>query len=199
MLKLGMADMKWELFVASVDLFCRDGYGDVSIRDIANAVGIKSAAIYYHFKNKDEILEKIYEFYHENHLAVLPDLESILGLINQMPPHDIFKRSNHLFGDELNGLMIKIIQIAMRERNHDTRAAKLIEKFFIEIPNKYWNAILSKMIELDMIEPLDIKTWVVIFEHYDFTMILRTYTEHALTFKEWVEGREMLFNMIRCK
>jgi AcrR family transcriptional regulator len=36
-------------------LFARLGYNGVSMRDLASAVGVTPAALYYHFKNKDEL------------------------------------------------------------------------------------------------------------------------------------------------
>ena len=45
-----------EIVAVSARLFSRDGYRDTSIRDIATALDIKSASLYYHFENKDQIL-----------------------------------------------------------------------------------------------------------------------------------------------
>ncbi len=45
-----------EIVAVSARLFSRAGYRDTSIRDIATALGIKSASLYYHFANKDQIL-----------------------------------------------------------------------------------------------------------------------------------------------
>ena len=39
----------------SVDLFAQHGYANVSVRDIARAVGIKPASLYYHFANKQAL------------------------------------------------------------------------------------------------------------------------------------------------
>ena len=39
----------------SIKLFARSGYANVSVRDIANAVGIKPASLYYHFDNKQTL------------------------------------------------------------------------------------------------------------------------------------------------
>lgn len=36
-------------------LFARLGYNGVSMRDLASAVGVTPAALYYHYKNKDEL------------------------------------------------------------------------------------------------------------------------------------------------
>jgi AcrR family transcriptional regulator len=45
-----------EIVKVSARLFSRDGYRETSIRDIAAALDIKSASLYYHFANKDQIL-----------------------------------------------------------------------------------------------------------------------------------------------
>jgi AcrR family transcriptional regulator len=44
---------------AAIDLFSQRGYNDVSIRDIAAAVGIKESSIYKHYSGKEEILQKV--------------------------------------------------------------------------------------------------------------------------------------------
>ncbi|MDY3007381.1 TetR/AcrR family transcriptional regulator, partial [Anaerococcus porci] len=38
-------------------LFSKFGYSDVSMKDIANEVGIKAPSIYKHFKSKEEIFD----------------------------------------------------------------------------------------------------------------------------------------------
>lgn len=45
-----------EIVVTSAELFRARGYLATSIRDIGDALGVTSAALYYHFKNKDEVL-----------------------------------------------------------------------------------------------------------------------------------------------
>jgi len=45
-----------EIVVTSAELFRSRGYLATSIRDIGDALGVTSAALYYHFKNKDEVL-----------------------------------------------------------------------------------------------------------------------------------------------
>lgn len=45
-----------EILTSSADLFRRKGFREASIRDIASALDIKSASLYYHFENKEEIL-----------------------------------------------------------------------------------------------------------------------------------------------
>ena len=48
-----------KILIESARLFRHKGYLATSIRDIGEALGVTSAALYYHFKNKDELLQAI--------------------------------------------------------------------------------------------------------------------------------------------
>lgn len=50
-----------EIINAAIDMFYEFGYQKASLRDIADRVGVTQAAIYYHFRNKEEILYTIIE------------------------------------------------------------------------------------------------------------------------------------------
>lgn len=49
-----------EIVEKATELFARDGFGATSLDDIAVALGVTQAALYYHIKNKEEILRHIY-------------------------------------------------------------------------------------------------------------------------------------------
>ena len=50
---------KEKILETSLDMFARFGYTAVSIRDICKQVGIKESSVYYHFKNKQSILDEL--------------------------------------------------------------------------------------------------------------------------------------------
>lgn len=50
-----------EIMSAATELFYEYGYEKASLRDISRRVGLTQAAIYYHFRNKEEILYTIIE------------------------------------------------------------------------------------------------------------------------------------------
>lgn len=60
-MKQNKAVTRQEIIDAAVDMFYEFGYQKASLRYIANRVGITQAAIYYHFRNKEEILYTIIE------------------------------------------------------------------------------------------------------------------------------------------
>lgn len=59
---------KEKILEVSEKLFAEHGYRAVSIRDIAKACNVTNAALYYHFKNKDDLFEEVLER-HGQHLS----------------------------------------------------------------------------------------------------------------------------------
>jgi AcrR family transcriptional regulator len=55
----------------SAKLFSQQGYKEVSIRDIAQACGMTNAALYYHFKNKEDLFLAMLQRNHEQTIASL--------------------------------------------------------------------------------------------------------------------------------
>lgn len=45
----------------ALDLFAEQGYEKTSLREIAERLDVTKAALYYHFKTKEEILVSIFE------------------------------------------------------------------------------------------------------------------------------------------
>ncbi len=44
---------------AALELFASGGYGQTSLREVAESLGISKAALYYHFRSKDELLTEL--------------------------------------------------------------------------------------------------------------------------------------------
>lgn len=54
---------------AALTIVVEQGLGAVTVRRVADAVGISAAALYRHYKNKADILAAVLEEHHEIHLA----------------------------------------------------------------------------------------------------------------------------------
>jgi len=52
-----MSDMRSQLLEAAAELFAEHGYEGASMRDIAKAVGVTQANLYYHFEGKADLIE----------------------------------------------------------------------------------------------------------------------------------------------
>jgi AcrR family transcriptional regulator len=57
------ADSRAVILEAAKLLFMQDGFRGISMRQIAEAVGVTKAALYYHFKDKEELFVAIVEQY----------------------------------------------------------------------------------------------------------------------------------------
>jgi AcrR family transcriptional regulator len=60
-------------------LFSQTDYKGVSIRDIAQACGMTNAALYYHFKNKDDLYLAVMQFNHDRMMASVAEEVSVAG------------------------------------------------------------------------------------------------------------------------
>lgn len=56
-----MADTKEKILMTALQLFARDGYEAVSVRTIAEELGMTKGALYRHYKNKRDIFDCIVE------------------------------------------------------------------------------------------------------------------------------------------
>src|SRR5690349_7886266 len=75
---------KRRLYEAAMELFGREGYHAVSIRDIANALGQQPSAIYFHVGSKQELLFELAQLGHQAHFDVLRNALMDAGA----DPHD---------------------------------------------------------------------------------------------------------------
>jgi AcrR family transcriptional regulator len=64
------ADTRTRIQNVAVDLFIQQGYEATSLREIAEKLGVTKAALYYHFKTKEEIVTSLVE----SRIAAMDDL-----------------------------------------------------------------------------------------------------------------------------
>ncbi|MDA4848189.1 TetR/AcrR family transcriptional regulator [Hoeflea poritis] len=48
-----------EILDAAARLFLKNGYGDTSLRELANEVGMKAGSLYYHFASKEQLATEV--------------------------------------------------------------------------------------------------------------------------------------------
>lgn len=92
-------DRREAILEAATEAFYRHGYGGASLRDIARQAGITQATVYYHFKNKEEILLTIItEFSDQLFQALLSalarDSDAVSRLRNAIERHILFTKTH---------------------------------------------------------------------------------------------------------
>ena len=187
-----------KIMKAAARLFSEKGYDNVSTREITNAVGMNPAALYYYFPSKEILLKNLYEYYIEIHCQKRPDLDELLKLVEDNPPHYVLMKAEFHYEDaEVRDLMDQIIVIASRGINNDIESERFIrEVIFGEIDNTL-RPLLRRMIELNKIAPFDIDTFLRVLSHYCFSAAALNKSVFKQNIKEYQSCMAFLFSMIK--
>src|SRR6266516_259865 len=126
------------IVAAAAKLFARDGFGATSLDDIAVMLGVTKGALYYHVKNKEEILRLIYltvltaseEPLHHIVKADLPPLEKLQRAVehqaavaaDRSPAMIVFYREH----PHLTGPFAK--EIILRKKAYERYFEQIIEE-----------------------------------------------------------------------
>lgn len=124
---------KERIMDVALHMFSERGYAATSIRDICGEVGIKESTLYYHFKNKHDILDSLITRF-EDHI------EGLIGNINMPDPDkndsgeaqmmDNYMMDSYLFEPFCN-LMLRLMMI---EQFHNAEIRDLYEQFMFTQP-----------------------------------------------------------------
>lgn len=126
---------KEKILFQALDLFSKYGYSDVTMKNVADKVGIKAPSIYKHFKSKEEIFYTILEnaiVRLDERIHDVDDYKIVkngkLSLNLEKLAIDIFK---YLLHDEYVSRVRKMISIEMYK---NPEAMKIYVDKFIEKP-----------------------------------------------------------------
>lgn len=143
------AETREKILSTAIDLFAKKGFGAVSIREIAAAVGIKGASIYNHFVGKDDILEAILARHIERAGEVFAEeAPASLKKILESSLH----KGLRFMGEPG---MEKIFKILSREQLNNERIRRFFLKEYIESPRAYLAQRFAELIAEGLIAPAD--------------------------------------------
>lgn len=83
---------KERILEKSLELFATKGYFDCSMDDIAKAVDIKKASLYFHFPGKENIFQAVFQKILENYTAFINDITAENELSSLEMLSGIFKK-----------------------------------------------------------------------------------------------------------
>ena len=197
MITLGMKGRKWEIFSSAMDLFDQNGFESTTMNDIAAANDITAASIYNYFTSKDALLGLMFQFYHANLLQSGPVLEKILDVIDEKSPKELLFLSMSYYSEELQPYMDKIFSIALMQANKDKTAYDVVWKYHFDQVRTYLNILLQTLIQMKRIEPLDIDSFIEIFNSFAFCAVLKNRSIGPVGMEKWLNGLDMIFSFIK--
>lgn len=191
-------DMKTRIFDVSVDLFAKKGFHNVSMRQIADTVGITAGAIYHHYPSKDDILDDVFDYYMRNRMNSLPRLDDILAYVGTEPPAATLARTVAVYPPSILPTMSKALRIAENMNSLNRRAAFIIDDV-VNMASDYAQPILQKMLDMDLIEPINVEYFSTLYTSFCFAAAVRHYEDRSITTADYEGCLKMLFDLVREK
>lgn len=152
----GKNETKDRIMEVALDLFSKRGYQAVSIRDVCKEVGIKESTIYYHFKNKQDILDMILQKIEQLIQAMEETFSIALDSAKQVTKKDFcLVAVNYIKQYLLEPNVHKMISMLTIERLSDQKADKLYQKLLFDLPISHQEKIFTIMYQRGMIENAD--------------------------------------------
>ena len=156
------SDTKTQIFNTTLRLFAARGVENVSMRDIATAVGIKAASIYNHYTNKEQIVEACYDFYLKYHDSTRLNEEQYKIVLQKGTKEEIVNIPNNQFPEELQENLIYAMTILLSRMYTD---AKAIEKYtkWIDHSLEFLKRFFEAGIELGRFEKFNVRAVSLLF------------------------------------
>ena len=161
----------------ALHMFSERGYEAVSIRDICGEVGIKESTLYYHFKNKKDILDSLVEKFRTHIDSLLTHVDEITDKPGKKKGKDIenhivdsYMMDSYLF-DPFCNLMLRLMMI---EQFHNEEIRALYEKTLFTDPLEIQMNIFKKLATTGVFPEKDVE-WIVKEYHAYMTMLTFKY------------------------
>lgn len=178
---------KEKILDTSLDMFAKFGYTSVSIRDICKQVGIKESSVYYHFKNKQSILDELVDRFTAIADKMVSQFEN--GLTDE---HGSFAEGFNMVADcffeqyLMDEFCNKVLRIMLIEQfgNNDMRG--LCKEWLLDKPLRIQRGIFQALINFGVIkngdsEYLAVKYYSPIYFYANKWLFSGTLTEENKT------------------
>ena len=167
---------KENMLKVALDLFSKKGYRAVSVRDICGELNLKESALYYHFKNKQALLDELYQqilTLIENMKASFDQAFSPVTTVSleEMKMVSAAFLTNYL----CNPLVSKFISMLSIERLSDSKAWEVYKKLIYEMPLEQCEKVFKLMIQKKIVKAGEEEKYSKIY----YSIIFNAYNEHV--------------------
>lgn len=143
---------KERILIEAIALFAEKGYGEVSVREIARAVGIRESSLYNHFAGKQQILDEIFEYLKRQLDTLAMPEAAVAEMIAGLTPEAFIEMSVNSFEAFLgNPAFVKVWRIVSRERFTNAKAREIFNARFIDEPMQYQARVFESLMDKGLI------------------------------------------------
>ncbi|NLL77240.1 MAG: TetR/AcrR family transcriptional regulator [Clostridiales bacterium] len=172
----------------ALTLFAQKGYKGTSVKQIAEAVGIKDASLYKHFRSKQEIFDSIVALINE-HISNLSDTLGIPQKENQNVEASIFYKKLDL--DELKDISGKVFifyltdpyiskfwRIAHMEQYQNDQIYGMFRQIFMDDAITYQTDLFAEMMKAGILREGNARAVAISF-YAPIFLLLTKYADHS--------------------
>ncbi len=168
---------KEKIFDVSLDLFSKKGYDSVSLREIADEVGIKKSSIYSHYSSKEAILMDIFEYMTDllEHDEMLNSKQLDLSTNNEilLENPELFYHIGseaimEMFSRKRN---LKIWKLVFIQMHYDDNIREFFHEEILMKPLLFWEKFFTILKENGVIRQ-DVDSQLLAKEYYSFPIFL---------------------------
>ncbi len=163
---------KEKILEVAIDLFSKEGYNGVSIREITREVGIKESSLYNHFKNKEEILTTIFDLFQYEFSKTLPSIEMLDQILTQSSLEDFFNQGFKNFKVHIdNPINEKLWRILYMEHFRQSFVRDIFLYDIIQKTLDFLELVFEKLISQGKVKPLKPALLAAEYQYPIFSML----------------------------
>jgi len=148
-----LSKTKERILLVSTILFAEKGFAAVSMRDLAESIGIKPASLYNHFEGKESLWDAVLEHTLELYLLYFEHLEQALSQVDTFEVMlDTILSEPMKMSNTFTCYAFAMIQA---ESFRDLKAAEIYNKTFLEFSIRFISEHFTKCIDNGQVEPFD--------------------------------------------
>jgi AcrR family transcriptional regulator len=149
-------DTKEKITDVALHLFSENGYNGVSVRDICGKVGIRESTIYYHFKNKQDILDQLSDAFLSSAKAVMKQLTQSLNFFDRVEKKDFslvteFLMTKFFLDEDIN----KFIRVLLIEQARSKALRQIYHRWLFEVPVLFFATAFGKVTDNERVVSMD--------------------------------------------
>lgn len=147
---------KQKILDVALELFSKDGYSAVSIRDICGLVGIKESTVYYHFENKRAIFEALSLKFQTVAKDMMARLDEAMVGMKGIDQNAMQTVSEAFFeGYLMDSFCNRFIRVMSLEQFSNEEVRQIYIKWMLDEPLRFQSRIFAHMAEAGIISSID--------------------------------------------
>lgn len=139
----------------SLELFSKRGFSGVTVRDICGELKLKESALYYHFKNKEDILNNLYQRVEELIEVMRSQFNGAFENVNEVSTVAMqMVAKGFLVNYYCDNNVRRLISMLSIERMSNKVADEKYQKLMYDMPLEQCENVFSQMVDKKIVKDL---------------------------------------------